>query len=154
MDERWYMWSLWYWMLWTVWKTSFYQTGGGVGLFIAQHLEFMKRNDLCNFDDCIECISTEIERTVFCINKNVIITVIYRPPDTDPILFNEKLGVLLECVLAMKRSYGTRSVTMIWIFPIMTVIVQLRALLISFTPTHSYRWLIVPPGSLKTLLRA
>ena len=52
--------------------------GGGVGLFIAQKIEFTKRNDLSYFDDYIECISIEIERSVFCTSRNVIVTVIYR----------------------------------------------------------------------------
>ena len=77
--------------------------GGGVGLFIAQKIEFTKRNDLSYFDDYIECISIEIERSVFCTSRYVIVTVIYRPPNTDTRLFTEKLGVLLDCIRNEKK---------------------------------------------------
>ena len=56
---------------------------GGVGLFNAQKVEITKRDDLCYFDDYIECVSIEIGRTVCRTNRNVIVTVIYRPPNTD-----------------------------------------------------------------------
>ena len=72
--------------------------GGGVGLFIAQKVEYTKRDDLCFFDDYIECVSIEIGRTVFSTNRNVIVTVIYRPPNTDTIIFNERLNAVLNCV--------------------------------------------------------
>ena len=71
-------------------------------LFISEK-EFTIPNDLCYFDDCIECISIEIEWTVFCTTKNVIVTVIYRPLNTDTWVFNEKIDVCLECVSNEKK---------------------------------------------------
>ena len=72
------------------------KAGGGVGLFIAQKVKYTKRDDLCYFDDYIECVSIEIGRTVFSTNRNVI--VIYRPPNTDTRIFNERLNAVLNCV--------------------------------------------------------
>ena len=54
------------------------KAGGGVWIFIAQKVEYTKRDDLCYFDDYIECVSIEIGRTVFSTNRNNIVTVIYR----------------------------------------------------------------------------
>ena len=74
------------------------KAGGGVGLFIAQNVEYTKRDDLYFFDDYIECVSIEIGRPVFSTNRNVIVTVIYRPPNTDTRIFNERLNAVLNCV--------------------------------------------------------
>ena len=43
-------------------------------------------------------VSIEIGRTVFRTNINVIVTVIYRPPNTDTRIFNERLNAVLNCV--------------------------------------------------------
>ena len=61
----------------------FEKHSGGVGLFIAQKVEYIKHDDLCYLDDYIECVSIEIGWTFFRTNRNVIVTVIYRPPNTD-----------------------------------------------------------------------
>ena len=74
------------------------KAGGGVGLFIAQKIEYTKRDDLCYFDDHIECVSIEIGGTVFRTNRNVIVTIIYRPPNTDTRIYNERLNAVLNCV--------------------------------------------------------
>ena len=72
---------------------------GGAGLYIAE------KNGICQkqrpvlfyIEDCIECVSIEIDRLVFSTNRNVVVSVIYRPPNT---------GVVLECISsAKKRCY-------------------------------------------------
>ena len=65
--------------------------------------EFVKRNDLWYFDDCIECVSIEIDRLVLSTNRSVVVSVIYRPPDTDTRHFNENLCALLECINSEKK---------------------------------------------------
>ena len=100
------------------------KSGSGVGLFVAEKMEFVKRNDLCYFDDCIECVSIEIDRLVFSTKRNVVVPVIYRPPNTGTRHFNEKLCALLECISSEKKlcyligdyninilNYGNHSAT-------------------------------------------
>ena len=54
------------------------RTGGGVGLYLADYLEFKHRADLVFSKDCAESLFVEINRTK---GKNIVIGVIYRPPD-------------------------------------------------------------------------
>ena len=49
-------------------------------------IEYTEHEDLCYFDEYIECIGIGIGRTVFRTNRYAIVTVIYRPPNTDNIL--------------------------------------------------------------------
>ena len=52
--------------------------GGGVGLHLADYLEFKHCADLVFSKDCAESLFVEINRTK---GKNIVIGVIYRPPD-------------------------------------------------------------------------
>ena len=121
LDERWHMSSLFYEVFE---KHRSNKPGCDVGSFVAEKLEFVKRNDLCYFDDCIECVSIEIDRLVFSTKRNVVVSVIYRPPNTDTRHFNEKLCALLECISSEKKlcyligdyninilNYGNHSAT-------------------------------------------
>ena len=54
--------------------------GGGVGIYISQHLKYKTRNDLnATKEDIIESVFTEIPTKV---SKNIIVGVIYRPPNS------------------------------------------------------------------------
>ena len=72
------------------------ETGGGVGLFVRDNISFLKRSDLEIFNEYNESIFIEIEKTVFGMEKNVIIVVIYRPPNTDINTFNDQFATLME----------------------------------------------------------
>ena len=74
------------------------RSGGGVSLLIKNHLEFTVRNDLCVSDASAESLFIEIDKDVVGKNKNVIVGVIYRPPDTDMKHFNEHLEPLLNTI--------------------------------------------------------
>ena len=54
------------------------RVGGGVGLYLADHLNFKQRADLAFSDGCAESLFVEINRTK---EINIVIGVIYRPPD-------------------------------------------------------------------------
>ena len=82
------------------------KSGGGVGLFIHQDIDFTKRLDLCYFDDYIECISIELHKHVFDTNRNIIISVIYRPPKTDTRCFNDRMQILLD-IINNEKSFVT-----------------------------------------------
>ena len=72
------------------------KSGGGVGLFINEKYQFYKRRDLCQLDDCMECVTIEIEKHTPEGDKNIIVCVIYRPPNTDTDVFINTLNTFIE----------------------------------------------------------
>ena len=64
------------------------RAGGGVSIFIQDDIEFFCRDDLCYQNDTIETVFIEIDKDNVGKEKNVIIGVIYRPPNTDIAEFN------------------------------------------------------------------
>ena len=75
------------------------RSGGGVGLFIDESISFIKHDDLSMFDEYIECVSVEVEKHVLKTSKNVVISVIYRPPNTDVRIFIDKMNILLDTIM-------------------------------------------------------
>ena len=75
-----------------------YKSGCGVGLFVHHTIPFTQRNDLSYLDELIECVTIEIEKQVFNTTENVIISVIYRPPNTDTRLFTENINIVLNII--------------------------------------------------------
>ena len=71
--------------------------GGGVSLFIQEHIEFRERHDLYTVDSFLECIFIEL------LFKNIkfVIGVVYRPPNSDVHAFNECLG---EKLMSLKQN--------------------------------------------------
>ena len=68
--------------------------GGGVGLYVSKHLEFKNRNDLDkNIEDTIETKFVEIINNY---GKNIIIGVIYRPPNNNFDVFKNAMNENLE----------------------------------------------------------
>ena len=47
---------------------------------------------------CMEAIFVEVEIEIFCTDKNVIVGVIYRPPNTDAVLFNDVILQTLNTI--------------------------------------------------------
>ena len=74
------------------------KTGGGVGLFVRDYISSLKRPDLEIFNEYNESIFIEIEKTVFAMENNVIIGVIYRPPNTDINTINDQFATLMESI--------------------------------------------------------
>ena len=62
--------------------------GGGVSLFISNNLPFIVRQDLTFLTDQVEQLFIKIDKSALHV-KNVIVGIIYRPPDKDPLLIND-----------------------------------------------------------------
>ena len=59
------------------------KSGGGVGLYIHDHIRYNLRNDMKIFNEYCESIFIEIEKSQFALDKNIMVGVMYRPPNTD-----------------------------------------------------------------------
>ena len=66
-----------------------HKVGGGVSLYIKDGIQYTKRDDLCNMSTVAETVFIEIDKDVFRYDNNIIVGVLYRPPDTDISKFNE-----------------------------------------------------------------
>ena len=70
--------------------------GGGVSLFISNNLPFIVRQDLTVLTDQLEQLFIEIDKSALRVKINVIVGIVYRPPDQDPLLFNDTVQTALE----------------------------------------------------------
>ena len=72
--------------------------GGGVGIYVRHDISFEKTNDLAAsiWSDCLWICFIELHEITCEKSKNIIIGVIYRPPDTDIKLCNENMESLLS----------------------------------------------------------
>ena len=70
-----------------------YKKGGGVGIYVTKQTQYKIRKDLNpNVGDTIETIFIEIEKTV---GKNIIVGVIYRPPNGRIEIFENAMNEIL-----------------------------------------------------------
>lgn len=70
--------------------------GGGASLYVGNHLVSHKRDDLIIPDASVDSVFAEIEKqSLQSFPQNVVIGVIYRPPNTDLSQFNDHLEMLL-----------------------------------------------------------
>ena len=67
-------------------------------LYIKYHLTFKERSDLSIFNEEIETYFIELNRCELGIGKNVIIGVLYKPPNTDIEIFNEHLNQIMYTI--------------------------------------------------------
>jgi len=76
--------------------------GEGVGFYVNNSIEFVECiNPVSNNCDIIECLFIEI----LCkFNKNIIVRVIYRPPDTDADNFTTELDYKLITTLTFAKN--------------------------------------------------
>ena len=72
------------------------RTGGGVAVCVQDQVSFRDRPDLSCFTEDFETVFIEIEKGNQLNAKNVIIGVIYRPPNQDILSFNEKLNDIIN----------------------------------------------------------
>ena len=75
--------------------------GGGVSLYVKDTIEYTVRDDLCFQNDILETLFIEIDKDQFAKKQNIIIGVIYRPPDTDIKQFNDHI---LQCLAQIKAE--------------------------------------------------
>ena len=74
-------------------KPGVNRIGGGVGLYIGEHLNYKERHDLAFPEDkSAESLFVEINRTK---EKNLIVGIIYRPPDSKLNKFLSDLDLVL-----------------------------------------------------------
>ena len=79
--------------------------GGGVALSFQESLSYVVRGDLDIFNGNIEAIFIEIDKWKWNLAKNIIIGVIYRPPNTDLEIFVEYLSIILDKIDHEKIFY-------------------------------------------------
>ena len=72
--------------------------GDGVAIFLKDTINFQRREDLILDCSLFDSVFIEVDRDIFQREKNIIIGVIYRPPDADLESFIELMGVLFEIV--------------------------------------------------------
>ena len=70
--------------------------GGGVSLFIKENITADIRNDLNIMHSSIECLFLEIPKQFVNATNNLLVGIIYRPPNTEVKIFNETLTKLLD----------------------------------------------------------
>ena len=70
--------------------------GGGVSLYIREHIVYAPRTDLNIFNDLMESMFIEIDKNVTDKKRNVIIGVIYRPPNSNVEQFTLLLSGILD----------------------------------------------------------
>ena len=70
------------------------KTAGGVGFFISDNINVVKRKDLYRLSSFIECLFVELISD----KSNCLIGCVYRPPNTDVALFNLELLSILQLI--------------------------------------------------------
>ena len=71
------------------------QRGGGVSLLIKDSIEYFVRKDLSKQTDAMEAIFVDVNGNQVIKERNVIVEVIYRPPNTDIHVFKTMLSEML-----------------------------------------------------------
>ena len=62
--------------------------GGGVSIYLKDSIEYFPRNDLSCQNNVMESVFIEVDKDQVNKNKNVVVGVIYRPPNTNISEFN------------------------------------------------------------------
>ena len=70
--------------------------GGGVSLYVKQTLKYQHLSDLEIFNENLETIFIEIPKDVIGSKSNIIVGIIYRPPDRDITQFNDYIINILS----------------------------------------------------------
>ena len=90
--------------------------GGGGFLFVKNDLSYILRKYLILFNQSVEFLFIRLQNTDSSRSNSIIVGVIYRPPNTNIIHFNEALSTLLDKVkLENKQVYlsGDYDITLI-----------------------------------------
>ena len=72
------------------------RSGGGVAIFIKDNIGYTVRSDPSTFNEHIESVFIEINNEELTINRNIVIRVIYRTPNTNIKDFNAQIASVLE----------------------------------------------------------
>ena len=69
------------------------KSGGGVAICVKSGISYVIRNDLCVSNESLECVFIGIS---FNSCKNIIVAVVYWPPNTDMDVFNDNMLTILD----------------------------------------------------------
>ena len=72
------------------------RAGGGVSLYIKPGISYKIRKDLIFLEDSIETIFVEISSSCLNIEKNLVVGVVYRPPNTVTADFLDKMSTIMR----------------------------------------------------------
>ena len=72
--------------------------GGGVSLYIRNIVPFVVKNDLFIQEDIAETVFIELPKDAVGSDKDLVIGIVYKPPNTDVDAFKDCLNVLLDSV--------------------------------------------------------
>ena len=87
--------------------------GGGVSLYIKGFLEYTIRNELCFQNKTLEALFIEMNKDQFKKKQNIVVGVIYRPPDTDIKEFNDYIVQCLTQIKAEKKMHICWGITIL-----------------------------------------
>lgn len=76
--------------------------GGGVGMYVNEGYCFKICENLCRMSSCIESIFIELTISA---NTKILLGCIYRPPNSDIILFNSEIETILNVANKSKYNY-------------------------------------------------
>ena len=68
--------------------------GGGISLLISQEIVYSEMTDLCIVTDYLECLFVKVNTN----GSSCIVGVVYRPPNSNSTLFNDKMNDILNKV--------------------------------------------------------
>lgn len=77
--------------------------GGGVSIYIQDSVEYSTRTDLSYQNNVIESVFIEIEKDHLGKDRNIVLGVIYRPPDSDVKLFNGFMSIILDKIAEERK---------------------------------------------------
>ena len=77
-----------------VYRTN--RKGGGVSLYIREHVSYTTRIDIDIFNEIMESKFVKIDKKCISADRNVIIGVIYRPPNSDVVQFTSLINGVLQ----------------------------------------------------------
>ena len=86
-------------------STRLGKRGGGVSLHIRDDILFTSRDDLSVNNDIIESSFIEISKSELCNEHDIILGVIYRPPNTNVNAFNDIMSGILSTLKQSKCKY-------------------------------------------------
>ena len=79
--------------------------GGGVSLYVRDSIPYHERPDFTVMAPFMECIAVEIDRSYSGTPQNIIVFLVYRPPNTDVGVFISKVSDFLQSAKAEKKLF-------------------------------------------------
>ena len=77
--------------------------GGGVSLFLSSNIMYKRRDDI-QFNSLFNSVTVDIQKKELYCCKDVTVIAVYRPPNTNSLLFFEDLERILK-LLSFERKY-------------------------------------------------